>query len=259
MKESELKTSPKQRILIGLIAIVMLGSVVASYLAVMISNNSSSSASSQGISSAKAAEYETAYSDKRNEFKAATTSEYATFSKFLPEIKAYNETSVNTGDLSVQDLLVGDGRELADGDTDYLAFYVGWCADEKIFSSSLDDAKNPTGFNTILDAKNPMGINAILGGTDSAEGGLVEGWRVGIVGTRLGGVRIITIPSELAFSDSDNAEKICGVNKPVKFMVMPVANEDPLKTMAGEVEEAYYRYFFANNGIDYDEFIKSSE
>ena len=247
MKESELKTSPKQRILIGIIAIVMLGSVVASYLAVMVSNNSSSSASSQGISSAKAAEYETAYSDKRNEFKAATTSEYATFSKFLPEIKAYNETSVNTGDLSVQDLLVGDGRELADGDTDYLAFYVGWCADEKIFSSSLDDAKNPTGFNTVLDA------------TDSTEGSLVEGWRVGIVGTRLGGVRIITIPSELAFGDSDSAENVCGVNKPVKFMVMPLANEDPLKTMAGEVKEAYYRYLLANNGIDYDEFIKSNK
>ena len=95
MNESELKTSPRQRILIGLIAVIMLGSVIASYLAVIISNSKSNSSSSQGISSAKITEYEIAYGDKKNEFKEATASEYETFSKYLSEIKAYNEASVN--------------------------------------------------------------------------------------------------------------------------------------------------------------------
>ena len=45
MEEKELKTSPKQRIFITLIAVIMLGSMIASYAAIVLNGGGSSSAS----------------------------------------------------------------------------------------------------------------------------------------------------------------------------------------------------------------------
>lgn len=51
--------------------------------------------------------------------------------------------------------------------------------------------------------------------------------------------------------------EICGgKNKPLKFLVMAVANEDPLKSIAKEYDDAYMRLQYANYGIDYDEVMK---
>ena len=54
MEEKELKTSPKQRVFICLIAVVMLGSIIASYAAIIINGgNSNSSASTSEITEEK--------------------------------------------------------------------------------------------------------------------------------------------------------------------------------------------------------------
>ena len=134
-----------------------------------------------------------------------------------------------------RDLEIGFGRELTEGDTDYLAYYVGWCADESIFDSSFDDNDNPTSFKSALDASM----------------GLIEGWNMGVEGMKLGGIREITIPGELAYGES---MEICGgTNKPLKFIIMAMPNEDPLKSLANEMQDAYMRLQYAYYGIDYDE------
>lgn len=240
MREEELKTSPKQRIVIGAIAVIMVLTMIVSYAIIVAGGNKNSSSSQSTISSEKIAEYELAYRDKANSFKESTASQYEAFSPYLSRIKAYNETSANEGDLSTTDLLIGTGRELTTDDVDYLAFYVGWCADETIFDSSLDDRKNPTGFAKAINAAN----------------GMIEGWKNGVIGMRLGGIREITIPSELAYGSQ---MEICGgYNKPLKFIVMPVANEEPLSSDASSLDMAYQRMLYAENGIDYDELIKKS-
>ena len=62
MNEKELKTSPKQRFFIILIAIFMVGSIVASYAAIVISGSQGSSAAGTGeIDQAKIEEYTEAY------------------------------------------------------------------------------------------------------------------------------------------------------------------------------------------------------
>ena len=67
---------------------------------------------------------------------------------------------------------------------------------------------------------------------------------------KVGGVRRITVPGELAYGDQ---MEICGgTNKPLRFLVMAVENKDPIKTLASELDEAYMRYQYAQYGIDYD-------
>lgn len=234
MEEKELKTSLKQRIFIILIAVIMLGSIIASYAAIIINGGNSSSSSESGISEAKILEYENDYNVKVAEFKEASRSDYDKFITYRSEVKAYNETAANTNGVQTKDLLKGDGRKLAEGDSDYLAYYIGWCADESVFDSSFDDSSNPTAFARALDASL----------------GMIEGWNLGVEGMRLGGVREITIPGELAYGEQ---MEICGgYSKPLKFLVMAVAKEDPLKTLAEELELAYMKLQYAYYGIDYD-------
>ncbi len=234
MEEKELKTSLRQRIFITVIAVVMLGSIIASYAAIIMNGGKSSSTTTANIDPGKVAEYEDAYNNKLAEFQDATSSDYNEFIKFKSEIKAYNENTANENGVQTKDLKIGDGKELSKDSSDYLAYYVGYCADESIFDSSFDDNDNPTSFAKILDPSL----------------GMIEGWNIGVEGMKIGGIRRITVPGELAYGDS---MEICGgTNKPLRFIVMAVANEEPIKTLSSELDEAFMRYQYAQYGIDYD-------
>ena len=240
MEEKELKTSVGQRVAIIVIAIAMLGSIIAGYVAIVLNNGKSSTDSSDtaGIGNDKIAAYEAAYEEKKAAFGEVSKGDFEKFIQYKSEVKAYNETAANEGILQTKDLLIGEGRELTDGDTDYLAYYIGWCADETIFDSSFDDDENPTAFKSAIDASQ----------------GMIEGWNAGVVGMRLGGVRRITMSGDLAYGDTT---EICGgYNKPLRFLVMAVANEDPLKTAASEADLAYLKLMYAYYGIDYDAEMK---
>lgn len=242
MEEKELKTSPAQRIVIIVIAVLMLGSIIASYAAIVIggSNKSDETSSTQPeVDEAKVAQYEGAYNEKAKEFAEISKSDFDAFVKYKSEVKAYNESSANGGGLVTRDLKNGSGATVTEDN--YLAYYIGWCADETIFDSSFDNIDNPTGFSRALDPSM----------------GLIEGWGVGVEGMKIGGVREITIPQELAYGDST---EICGgTNKPLKFIVMAVAKENPLKKANEELEDAYMRYQYALYGMDYDEVMSGEE
>ncbi|MBR0480011.1 FKBP-type peptidyl-prolyl cis-trans isomerase [Candidatus Saccharibacteria bacterium] len=239
MREEELKTSPKQRIIISLIAILMLGSMIAGY-AVIIMNGGSKSATSETsetISEEKILEYKEAYDAKLKEFQDATKSQYETLLAYKSEVKAYNETAANSG-VSSRDLKKGSGRELGEGDKDYFAYYIGFCADESVFDSSFDDFENPSGFSA-------------YGMLNLTEMSLIEGWYAGMVGAKVGGVREITIPGELAYGDST---EICGgYNKPLRFIVLTEAVNEKLAALSSEVQLAAQKYEYAvYYGVDYD-------
>ncbi len=242
MDEKELKTSPKQRFFIILVAILMVGSIVAGYAAIVISGSqsSSSSTSTNEVDEAKVAEYEAAYNEVKAEFTEKTQSDFDRFIKYKSKVTAFNETAANADGVKVEDVKIGTGKEITEDDTDYLAYYVGWCADESIFDSSYNDNTNPTGFEKILDASV----------------GMIEGWTLGVEGMKLDGIRIITIPGELAYGDS---MEICGgTNKPLKFMVMAKEKTEDLNNLSSKLDEAYLRLQYANYGIDYDS-VKNSD
>lgn len=215
--------------------------MIAGYIAIVLSGNNSSSSSK--IDQAKVAQYQQEYADAQKQFAEQTKADYETFIQYKPEVVAYNEETANAAALQTKDLLVGEGRELTEGDDDYAAYYIGWCADETVFDSSLDSTTNPTGFKSALDVSD-------------ANGGLIEGWNQGVIGMKLGGVREITIPGELAYKDS---REICGgTYKPLKFIVMAVENNDTLKNAMANLNTASAKVQYAALGIDYEDLMPSA-
>lgn len=236
MDQKSLKISLKQRIFIAVIAIFLLGSMTVSYISIVLSNQSNRPKST--IDPTLATQYEALYNEKLTTLKTASESYFSEFISFKSRITAFNEATANASYVSTNDLKIGNGRELTQGDLNYLAYYVGWCADESIFDSSFDSTSSPSSFVNILDAST----------------GLIEGWNLGVIGMRLGGIREITVPSELAYGES---REICGgLNKPLKFMIMALENTDPLASLSKELSLARTRYQYAQFGIDYDAMIQ---
>lgn len=241
MDEKELKTSPKQRFFIILIAVIMLGSIIASYIAIVINGNKSNTdanGEAGKISEEKTAEYQADYEEKLAEFEEATKSDFNELVKYKSEVKAYNEATANTNGVQSRDLKEGNGRELADDDSNYMAYYIGVCADGSIFESSFDNSDNPTRISE-------------YGLLDLSQMSLIEGWYMGMADAKIGGVREITVPGELAYGDS---KEICGgTNKPLKFIILSKENDSNLVTLVNELQLAYLKYMYAMYyGMDYE-------
>jgi peptidylprolyl isomerase len=216
MDPKSLKTSWKQRIVITVIAILLLGSTIATYAAIVLSNGNGSKSSTS--------ELEDQYTDKQAEINAyaATLSEkyLSTFAQYRSEVKAYNAAAANNTGVHTRDLLEGTGRELATGDLEYYAYYIGFCPDESVFDSSFNDKDNPTEL-----------LAPIYAGR-----GLIEGWNMGVVGMKIGGVREIQMPGEQAYGES---REICGMtNSPLKFIVMTIEDEK-LNELNSELDQIY--------------------
>lgn len=222
MEQKALKTSTSQRIIIAVIAILLLGSTIAAYVAIVASSGKKTDTS-------KLEEEYTAIQTKVNEYSTTLSSQYFdTFSSFRSAVKAYNAESANAVGVQKTDLKEGTGRELAADDLNYFAYYIGWCPDETVFDSSFDNFSNPTSLKAPIYAGQ----------------GLIEGWNQGVIGMKIGGVREIQMPGELAYGSS---REICGTtNSPLKFIVMPIVDnhlselESELENVYGQLVQAYY-------------------
>lgn len=229
MEEKELKTSTRQRVFIILIAILMVGSIIASYAAIVISGSQGSSSDTPKVDEAKIAELTEQYEAKQKELPEASKADFDKFVKYKADtVKAYNEASANENGVQARDIEKGSGDKVTTDN--YLAYYIGWCADETVFDSSLDNVESPTAFKGVLDPSV----------------GLIEGWIKGVEGMRINGIREITVPGELAYGDT---REICGgKNKPLKFMIMAI----PREGVPAELVEVQKKLQYAYYGIDYD-------
>ena len=230
MEEKTLKTSWKQRVAIIIVAVLLLGSVVLTYMLVVLNGNSSSDTSSE----AQIAELTEEYQQKSEEIEAAakplSDKYFDEFVKYKSEVKSYNSANANAAGLETKDLKEGTGRTLTEGDTDYAAYYIGWCADGSIFDSSFNDNEDPSSLKAPLDA----GI------------GLIEGWNQGVIGMKLGGVRQISMSGALAYGDT---QEICGgTNSPLKFVVFAMEPDAKIKELNEELDDIYMRLYYAYAG-----------
>lgn len=211
----DLHTSPRQRIVIVFIALLMLLSTFALYASIVLSSNgSSSSAETSALTAEEEARYQellSEYQDKVNAQASELSSKYFDeFATFKSRVKSFNAADVT--DVTWTDLKVGDGEEVNSEDfVEYSAYYIGWLSDETVFDSSFDDASKPTA------------LNSPLAGTTE----MIQGWKDGIQGMKIGGVREISIPSALGYGDQDQGS--IPANSPLRFVVMLVPRVDEVE------------------------------
>ena len=130
--------------------------------------------------------------------------------------------------MQIRDIVKGTGREISSTtdsegnavayDTDYAAYYIGWLSDETIFDSSFDTTESPTSLKTPL----------------SGSGSMIQGWLEGIEGMKIGGVREITIPSVMAYGETEQGS--IPANSPLKFIIMLIEKPAPLE-VSDELEQ----------------------
>ena len=226
MNEKELRTTTKQRVIIVIIAFLLLFSTIATYMAIVLSSGKSSDSDSTltAEQQERITELQTAYTDKQTEINSRGTTlssvYYNEFASYRSRVRSYNASSANSDGLKTEDLKTGSGKTLEEGDTDYFAYYIGWCADESVFDSSFDLWDDPKSLSVPL----------------YAAVGLIDGWNKGVLGMKTGGIREITVPGELAYGD---AREICGgTNSPLKFIVLAI-EDDELKKLNNELDEIY--------------------
>lgn len=202
------QTSLKQRIIYAIVLVVMVGGTLGAFLltAYQLENPDQ-----QELQQRQAMAEFNAKIQKYQEDMVAWQEKIATkysaiyydeFKQYEQSPYAFNAESVK--ELETKDLKLGEGEELAE-DTKYQAYYIGWLPSGEVFDSSFADGK----------------LKAPIEG-----GNLIEGWNKGVLGMKVGGVRELTIPSDLAYGETGSG-KIPG-NSPIKFVVMiiPALSEE---------------------------------
>ena len=153
---------------------------------------------------------------------------YDSFKQYSDRVAAFDINSVK--EIVSEDLLVGEGEEVS-GSTKMAAYYIGWDANGHIFDQSIDTSANKL--------KSPLPISE---GLDKAN--LIAGWKEGMKGMRIGGVRMLTIPSDKAYGEQgqkdDSGKETIAPNMPLKFVVMAIpAPETIQQPDATELTELY--------------------
>lgn len=209
-----------QRIGIWIIAIAMTVGTLAGFVAIILQpqNEASDQAKLQELTTQYQTE-QTEYQQKVEAQAAALNAQYfETFNAYASRPAVFNKDDVT--DLKSEDLKIGDGATLTNEST-FSAYYIGWNPSGEVFDSSIDDA-------------------ALKAPITAAPGGVIEGWTEGVAGMKVGGVRELTIPSEMAYGETGSGEKI-PANTPLKFVIMVIPTPETIPQP--EIPAALLKYY----------------
>lgn len=230
-------TKTSQRAFIWVIAIVMVVGTLAGFIA-MILQPENDKADQQRIQNLTA-EYQKEYAEYQSKVDAQTAKlsgvYFKEFSAYLSQVSEFDAKSVKK--LETKDLKVGTGKELTD-ELEYGVYYIGWNPKAKMFDSSFVDDKKSL--------KRPL-IHMTDGlwdfGPGSQPGSVIKGWEEGIKGMKVGGARLLTIPSDLAYGKDGQGEDI-PADTPLKFIMMTIPA--PEKLQQPEMPAELLRYYQQN-------------
>lgn len=230
-KRRVMAAKKSQMIGIWVITIMMVLGTVGGFIAMIVApGNEQKDAAERDKASA---DYQVAMEEYRKKIDAQAAElsgkYFASFNQYSSRVSTFNKDEVK--DLKTEDLLVGGGAEIKD-DTKFSAYYIGWNPNGKIFDQSVDGQK----------LKTPINID---GPKDAA---VIEGWKKGLVGMKIGGVRELTIPSAQAYGESGQGEDI-PANTPLKFIVMAV--EQPVRIEEPQIPQVLKDYYRRAYGIEY--------
>lgn len=196
-------TSKAQRIGIIIIAVVMTVGTVGSFFIMILANQNSvaDQKKQQDDYNKQLAEYQKQMAEEQKksgeEAKTLSAQYYDTFKQYESLPEAYDASKVKS--LATEDLKQGDGAEIK-SNTAYRAYYIGWNSEGKVFDGSIENGA----------------LKAPLEGGS----GLIEGWTKGVQGMKIGGVRVVTIPGNMAYSTDQGAD--IKANAPLKFVIMAI-------------------------------------
>lgn len=197
------KTKLRDRILFGGIAVFMILSTIAMYASMMMgaSGDQPQYQMSEKQSKKYLDELMAKYDNRAKYFQEIgdklSVEYYPKFAPYKSANIAYNAQTIK--ELKIKDLAVGEGEEVKET-TDYRAYYIGWLADGTVFDGSFETEGEKL--------KPPL----------EKSDGLIEGWKKGVLGMKIGGVRELAIPAAQAYGDKEQS----GIpkNSPLKFVIM---------------------------------------
>jgi FKBP-type peptidyl-prolyl cis-trans isomerase len=217
-------TPKSQRIGIWIIAIVMLVGTIGSFAVMILA--SKNSITDQAYIQKLSAQYQKDYAAYQAKLATQTTQlssqYYPTFNAYAGLPASFDKSSVTS--LTTQDLKVGTGATLGANPT-FTAYYIGWTPDGNVFDSSIASGQ----------LKAPI---------TAAPGGVITGWTSGVVGMKMGGVRVLSIPAAQAYGSAGSGAKI-PANTPLKFVIMLVPT--PSTIAQPVVPQDLINYYNANN------------
>lgn len=177
-------TPKAQRIGIWIIAIVMTVGTIGSFIVMVLANDNAAKDQQQQQAAAQKAQ-----------------GDYEKTLKPLDGYKAEAFDASSVTKLDAQVLKAGTGATVKD-DATLTVSYFGWTADGKIF-----DSTNKSGTNTPADG---LSLSQVI-----------EGWKQGLAGQKVGSTVELTIPTDLAYGTSaaSNGQPA----GPLKFIVEIIA------------------------------------
>ena len=216
-------TTKGQRIGIWVIAGMMFLGTVGGFVAMMVAPGNE--AKDQAALKKAQDEYTKATNERKKKVEAQANElsqkYYGKFSEFSSRVGAFEAGDVK--ELVKEDLVEGEGAEVKD-DTKLAVYYIGWNAKGEIFDQSIADGK----------LKAPLNMDG------PANTAVIQGWKEGLIGMKIGGVRELTIPANKAYGDKSQGDKI-PANSPLKFVVMAI--EKPADIPEPEMPEAMKQYY----------------
>ncbi len=177
-------TSKSQRIFIWVIAVIMAVGSVGYYFVIIISSNNQQKQQEEAVAAQQEAQ------------KKAVAEQQST-KLILPGYTADAFDAASVTELKSEDLKVGEGDEVAAG-AKVKVNYTGWLPDGTVFDSS-----NTKGTVT------PISLSLDQ---------VIVGWKEGVPGMKVGGVRKLTIPAEKAYGAAGAPPSIPG-NTPLAFVI----------------------------------------
>lgn len=213
-------TTKAQRIGIWIIAAFMTIGTVGSFAIIILANknNQTDQKRLQDLTAQYQKDY-TAYTAKVDaQTKELSDTYFATLNQFSSRVASFEASGVT--ELKTEDLLVGDGDDIT-ADSSFTAYYIGWNPDGKIFDSSISDGA----------LKAPFSVTP---------GAVIKGWTQGANGMKVGGVRELTIPSDLAYGSTGSGDLI-PANTPLKFVIMIIPTPETIAQPA--MPEALQKYY----------------
>lgn len=208
-----------QRIGIWIIAVFMAVGTIGSFVIIVLANQNSQT------DQARIAQLTAEYQKETEAYQAKVAAQatelsklyFEKFNQFANRPAVFDKGSVT--ELKTEDLLVGDGDAIT-SESSFTAYYIGWTPDGKVFDSSIEGGALKAPFNV-------------------TPGGVIEGWTKGVDGMKVGGVRELAIPSDLAYGETGSGDSI-PANSPIKFVVMIIPTPEAITQPAMSPELMNY-------------------